>query len=297
VEATLLFKGRLGEPALDLAERAVLSWFESAEWGGCVPTLVEETLTPECLHFAVTGVKSAHGALGSLLRTLGDIGVPVSRGVFTRSRADGDRDAIVRSMDPRARPQVEYDDPRDWWRACFDLEAPPPMSEDRVELAYDDNAILEVGETTYAERRGLPLHVPDVRICYGLADVVFEEDDPPRGGDVARALDGALDHHFRGGDEALRRPSHYNRLLEHGAPLDRIRAGSRVGYSCAFTAVDLREFLHDHLFRYREYELMLALRDAVRALGLEPVICWRRFRGRYVVQMWERGASRVNAAA
>ena len=81
------------------------------------------------------------------------------------------------------------------------------------------------------------------------------------------------------------------------APLDRIRAGTRVGFSCAFHAADLREFLHNHLFRYREYELMLAVRDTIRALDLEPVVCWRRFSGRYVLQLWERGASQVNQAA
>ena len=74
-------------------------------------------------------------------------------------------------------------------------------------------------------------------------------------------------------------------------------ASGRGGYSCAFVASDLREFLHDNLFRYREYELMLAVRDATRVLDLEPVVCWRRFRGRYVVQLWEREVSRVHVAA
>jgi hypothetical protein len=297
VEATLLFKGMLGERALDEVELAVLGWFAQAEWGGAAPTLVKETLTPGCLHVAVTGVASAHRALGLLLASLREIGIPVSRAVFTRLRADGDRDAVVRGMDPAARPQVEYDDPGDWWRACFDPHALPPISEDRVELAHDDDALLEVGDTTYAERRGLPLHVPEVRICYGLADVTFEEDPTARGDEVAQVLRGAIDRGFRAGDEALRRPAHYNRLLQVDAPLDRIRARDRLGYSCAFHAGDLRDFLHDHLFRYREYELMLACRDAALAVDLEPVICWRRSQGRYVVQLWERAASRVHVAA
>jgi hypothetical protein len=42
---------------------------------------------------------------------------------------------------------------------------------------------------------------------------------------------------------------------------------------------------------------MLALRDAARAVDLMPVVCWRRFTGRYVVQLWERGDSRVHVAA
>ena len=154
-----LFRGTLSEEQLDEAERALLGWFAGAEWGGRLPILVAETLTTSCLHVAVTGVRTAEHALGLLLDALAGTGVPMARAVFARLRADGDRDALVRGMDPGARPQVEYDDPREWWRACFDPNAAPPLSEDRAELARDDNALLESGRTTFAERRGLPLHV------------------------------------------------------------------------------------------------------------------------------------------
>jgi hypothetical protein len=306
IEATVLFRGSLPEAELDEAERAVTAWFAGAEWGGRMPTLVEETLTSTCLHVAVTGVRTARSALELLLRTLLALGVPMRRAVFARRRADGDRDALVRGMDPTARPEVEYDDAGAWWQACFDAGAPPPMSEDRAELAQDDDALLEMGKTTYAERRGLPLHVPGVRICYGLGAALGSDDDgvPTRSGadvsrgeEIARALQGALAERFVGGDEALSRPVHENRYHAPDAPLDRILAGGRAGYSCSFRARDLREFLHDHHYRYREYELMLALRDVARAMDLEPVVCWRRQEGRYVVQLWERSASRVHVAA
>ncbi len=298
VEATVLFRGALTEAELDEAERAVFAWFSGAEWGGRMPILVDETLTASCLHVAVTGVRTAQRALGLLLETLASVGVPVARAVLVRLRADGDRDALVRGMDPSARPQVEYDDPREWWDACFDHRAPPPLSEDRAELARDNNALLEMGRTTYAERRGLPLHVADMRICYGLGDAIFDDAEAyrERRGDVADALKNALDAHFSA-DDAGGRPAFYNHALQANAPLDRVRAGGRAGYSCAFRAADLRDFLHDHLFRYREYELMLAVRTVVRLLDLEPVVCWRRFNGRYVLQVWERGASLVHQAA
>jgi hypothetical protein len=302
LEATVLFRGPLTEVELDEAERAVLAWFSGAEWGGRLPILVDETLTTSCLHLAVTGVRTARHALGLLLDTLVAMEVPVARMVLVRNRADGDRDALVRGMDPAARPQVEYDDPEEWWRACFDPEVPPPLSEDRAELARDHDALLEVTQTTYAEHRGLPLHLAGIRICYGLREARFDEDGGvrERDQDIARALRAAVEERFCAGDAGEGRvgsPSSYNRRLQTGGPLDRVRAGERAGYSCAFRAADLREFLHDHLFRYREYELMLATRDAVRALDLEPVVCWRRIHGRYVVQLWERGASRLHQAA
>jgi hypothetical protein len=296
VEATFLFRGVLTDAELDDAECAVLGWFAGAEWGGRLPILVDETLTTSRLYVAVTGVRTARHALTLLLDTLVGMGVPVARAVFVRLRADGDRDALVRGMDPTARPQVEYDDPGEWWRACFDPKAAPPLSEDRAELARDNNALLEIDQTTYAEQRGLPLHLSDLRICYGLGDARLAEPSD-RGRDVARVLKTAIGEHFGVGEGGAAPPVCYNRLLERDAPLDRIQAAGRVGYYCVFHALELREFLHTHLFRYREYELMLAIRDTVRALDLEPVVCWRRVNGRYVLQLWERGASQVHQAA
>ena len=289
VEATVFFQQTLDDDQLDAAERAVLGWFAGADWGGRMPILVAETLTEARLHVAVTGVGTAERALGLLLEALAATGVPVARAVFTRLRADGDRDALVRGMDPSAVPQVEYDDPREWWRACFDAEASPPLSEDRAELARDDNALLESGHTTFAERRGLPLHVRAMRICYGLGEARFLEAAGARATEVAHALRAAIAQRFGPGERGAAPPASYNRLKQTDAPLDSIVAAGRAGYSCAFQSVDLLEFLHDHLFRYREYELMLAVRDVVRALDLEPVVCWRRFSGRYVLQLLGAG--------
>lgn len=276
---------------------------------GCLPQLVEQAVTPACVHVAVTGITRAAEPLARFVEAIAASGVPVRRALFARLPASSDRDAIVRQMDPGARPEVHYTDAGDWWRACFDEHVAPPLSEDRAELASDENALLETPGTTLAELRGMPLHVPGLRICYGLADWTFEDDRAKpstpavrdaaavRARDVSRVLGATLDARFRAGDPHEERPLPYNRLRHADGPLDCIRATNRVGYSCAFHTASLRERLHDPFFRYREHELMLALRDAARAVGLAPVVCWRRFTGRYVVQLWERGDSRVHVAA
>jgi hypothetical protein len=311
VHATALFARPLTPAELDVAEEAVLSWLGETAWDGdgdAFPQLVEQALSPACVHVAVTGITRAAEPLARFVEVLAASGVPVRRALFARLPAGSDREALVRQMDPGARPEVHYTDPGDWWRACFDEEAAPPLSEDRAELACDDNALVETPETTLAERRGMPLHVPGLRICYGLADWTFEDEPEERAPslrdamatrarDVSRVMTAALEARFRAGDPSQERPRSYNRLRHADGPLDRIRAADRVGYSCAFLAESLREKLHDPFFRYREHELMLALRDAARAVGLAPVVCWRRFTGRYVVQLWERGDARVHAAA
>jgi hypothetical protein len=269
---------------------------------------VEQALTATCAHVAVTGITRAAEPLARFVEVFAASGVPVRRALFARMPQSCDRQSLVRQMDPGARPEVHYADTGDWWRACFDEGAAPPLSEDRAELAFDENALVETPDTTLAERRGMPLHVPGLRICYGLADWTFEDDraraappahDPAaaRARDVSRVLGAALDVRFRAGDPSQERPRLYNRLKHADGALDRIRAVDRVGYSCAFHCDSLRERLQDPFFRYREHELMLALRDAARAVDLMPVVCWRRFTGRYVVQLWERGDSRVHVAA
>jgi hypothetical protein len=293
IHATFLFTPPLADADLDVAERVVLGWFAGAEWGGALPELVDEALTPTALHIAVTGVRSARSALGSLVEAFARARLPMVRVVLARLRADGDRSALMRAMDPASVPQVQYADPGAWWRACFDPHAAPPLSEDLALLASDDNALIEIARTTFAERRGMPLHVAGVRICWGLGELGFAEPSD-RADEVARALVSALRGRF--GDEGRPAPIPNDRQARADV-VDRIVAGDRVGYSCAFHAADLREFLHGHAFRYREHELMLSARDTVSALGLEPVVCWRRFTDRYVLQLWEKTAAPAYAAA
>jgi hypothetical protein len=294
IHATFLFAPPLADAELDVAERVVLAWFAGAEWGGALPELVDDALTPTSLHVAVTGVRSARAALSSLVDAFARARLPTSRVVLARLRGDGDRAALVRAMDPELAAQVRYVDAGEWWRACFDRSAAPPLSEDALALAHDDNAILEVARTTFAERRGMPLHVAGLRVCWGLGELGFAEPSE-RADQVARALGAALRARF-GEGSGRPAPVTFDRQAR-AESVDRIVAGDRTGYSCVVHASELREFLHGHAFRYREHELMLAARDAINALGLEAVVCWRRFTDRYVLQLWEKKAATAAYAA
>lgn len=305
---TILFAVPLTDAMLDRVEAIAFDWFARAQWNplGEAPTqaqLEDETLTPTCLHLAITNVTAARDAIKSLVGALAKERVGLQQVLLGRLGPDKARSTILSLMDPASRRQTRYDDPSAWWRACFDPSAAPPLSEDHCELFIDDNALIEGKRTTFAEHRNLPLHVPGTRICFGLADFEFDPDgDDRRTLDVTNAFRAALDARFRGfwrePFEGTMRPAPYNLKGHRDGTLDRVRKDGRFGYSCLFTARDLREFLHGNVFRYREYELMLALRDTVRAMDLEPVICWKRFSQKYVVQLWERaGAGQVEFAA
>ena len=304
IHVTIAFARALGDAELDAVERIALGWYRDAEWQGTPPQLENETLVPTCLHLAITGVTTARAPLTTLIDALRRAGVPLHQVILGRFGPDKVRATLLALMDPGAPREARYDDEGAWWRACFDASSAPPLSEDQGELFTDENALIEgVIEgrgTTFAEHRGLPLHVPGMRICYGVGDFQFTEGDR-RSMEVTRVFRAALDVRFRGcwpePFEGMVRPAAYNVKGQRDGALDRIQKDGKVGYSCLFTTRDLREFLHGHVFRYREYELMLALRDTARALDLEAVVCWKRFTRRYVIQLWERSRSRVPFAA
>jgi hypothetical protein len=307
LHVTMLFAAPLGDAMLDRVEAIAFDWFAKTSWAApgeepATPQLEDERLTPTCLHLAITNVTTAKSPVADLIAALEMAKVGLHQVILGRRGPNKMRSTLLSLMDPTATRQTRYDDPRSWWSACFDLSCPPPLSEDLGELFIDENTLLEGKKTTFAEYRGLPLHVAGVRICYGMVDFEFAPDESDRRTlDVTRVFRTALDSRFNGfwrePFEGTMRPAPYNLKQQRDGALDRIRRDGRVGYSCVFTTRDLREFLHGNVFRYREYELMLALRDTVRALDLEPVVCWRRFTRRYVVQMWERKARAVHCAA
>ena len=81
--------------------------------------------------------------------------------------------------------------------------------------------------------------------------------------------------------------------------LEPISYQGRTGYAFAYECGDLLQWFSPARMRFRERELMEAVRSAVLALDLEPVIMWSRFQeqlpmlpmGRptvLVVNLWDK---------
>ena len=166
--------------------------------------------------------------------------------------------------------------------AAFDA-TPPPASESPQHLLagrWDGRGQRVV----YAERT-FTLHLPDVRICYGVLQDGFVAPDA-RSAAVGEALTDALARRFDrrrvwffppGKDPGPPRP--FTRDNRPGVePLHAHLAGApRRGYGFA---IDTHTCLHDvgpGQYRYRENELMEGVADAIRGLGLRPLIMWQRF--------------------
>ena len=178
-------------------------------------------------------------------------------------------------------PAIE--DPADeaaFWRAVFGSKLPAPPSED----PHGMFSMVAFSKGTRAfELRAMPLYLTDVRIVYGTPRVdVFDAD--PRSTQVGQVLREKLNQRFVG-----QVPEFVNNKGEAHQVM-RVGHDKRIGYSFAIrrSAEAMAPLMAQYpsSVRFREYELMLALRDTGQLLDLEPVILWLRGDS-YIFNLWE----------
>lgn len=191
--------------------------------------------------------------------------------------------------------------------ACFDRNGTPPASESLQHLLAGRWNQRE--GTIFTDERVMSLHLPDIRVCYGCAQDTFVDPDP-RTAQVGAALTEALERRFDRsriwvfpGNRNWTTPVPTTRDNDVG--VEKIINHGRVGYCFGVDSFPLLQDVGPDVFRYREPELMEAVADAVRQLGLAPVITWQRFGNPlpgpamagmahpmqptvYVVNVWER---------
>lgn len=143
-----------------------------------------------------------------------------------------------------------------------------------VEAPFDPAAIPDAA--------GVPQWLTGLRIVQGLSEVDYRRGDE-RSSVVAAAVLAALSARFAGQPPVVRD--------RHGAAgrVDAIADADRRGYGFAIDGKsDAMLARYPSSARRREYELMQAMRDAVAASGLDPVVQWDRDGGLYVLNLWER---------
>ncbi|MEM7351043.1 MAG: hypothetical protein AAF657_09575, partial [Acidobacteriota bacterium] len=139
------------------------------------------------------------------------------------------------------------------------------------------------GGDLFYEIRGIPMFFEDVRIVYGTPKVDFLEADG-RSLRVAQVVRRNLRQNF---PDAVS-PTFID---TSGTPnrVSKMKREGRTGYSFAIRReTDVTPFVvqYPEGFRYREYELLTGIRNAVGELDLEPVIFWHRS-SLYVINLWE----------
>ncbi|HET6584363.1 MAG TPA: hypothetical protein VFG69_12965 [Nannocystaceae bacterium] len=186
---------------------------------------------------------------------------------------DDDDDDDAQENSPRQRSLMNA-----FWRSSFDAARPTPPVLDPAGMfsmiQLDDGSMV-------SERRCMMPLLPGIRVGYGLVDVEDREVDE-RAREVGDTVRRCLDAAFPAGS----RPPVFNREADPDGVVDPIAAHGRSGYAFALQ----REGMiapYPGTFRYREYELLSGLANAVKELALAPVIHWSRDEV-YIVNLWEK---------
>ena len=164
--------------------------------------------------------------------------------------------------------------------ACFDLSSPPPRSESFQHLLAG-RWLQNYSGVAYDERI-FTLHDPEVRICYGVTQEGFVEDDA-RTQQIAETMIQTITQYL--GSQRVwnfpsqrRGPLNPRPLKRDGNPgVERLIFGGRTGYLFGVEALDIMQDIGPQVFRFRDVELFEAICAAVKQLGLAPVVTWQRF--------------------
>ena len=242
-------------------------------------TVVHE-FKENCLNVALGGMPQPASAVDTLIQAYSAAEIPLQEVLLIPRTVDQDGRRGEALADPRM-PAIE--DPPDeaaFWRAVFDTTRPTPPSEDPDGML--SMAAFSKGTKAF-ELRAMPLYLTDVRIAYGTPRIDVLDADP-RSTQVGQVLREKLTQRFVG-----QVPEFVNNKGEAHQVI-RVGHDKRIGYSFAIrrSAEAMAPLVarYPSSFRFREYELMLALRDTVQSLDLEPVILWLRGDS-YIFNLWE----------
>jgi len=220
------------------------------------------------------------GAVSLLVDELFTADLPINELLYARWGTPPRAQAMQPTADPRMpmNMQAVFADFHEFWRAVWSHAGATPAPENyfylKGALAGPDGALT-------LEERHTPMWFPDVKLCMGVLQGHGEKYSKPdeQSLRVEDALVDAIQHRWSniwvkpGTKRHIPVP-----LARDGNPgLERITYEGRRGYAFGFDCGSLLHWFSTPRMRFREPELMDAIRLVVRALDLEPVILWGRF--------------------
>jgi hypothetical protein len=264
---------------------------------------VEPFVHEYLFHARIGNLRDPRAAVRALLAELNAAGVRIRDSFYAcwEWRPTG---VMGPRRDPRAPAEATgITSPREYLDRLWDPRSAPPPSEVEADLKGGFVALDEL----VLEHRGAPLYLPGFRIGYGT--VPFDHAPPDRRTDeVRRVVVDALAEGWRSLFKAPGKGHTRPQPLDADGVVDRvsrITCGTRVGYLFAIESVQLLDRPSPRSCRFREYELMEAVTDAVGRLGLAPVVTWQRFGTPAMmgpirrpdtvdVQLWEAGGDHTS---
>jgi len=304
----LYFDRRLDDEQLAQAEQLLQRWYDTTDWDalGGPPTTLENTQSRVDLKLRIGGPREPVRALLRLVTMYRELGVDFQE-LWAARWTEYDPSGLMGPIsDPRVSSQLvdfgrmSFPDPTAYLRFVFDHEAGLIGSENPMLL----KGALELDQGGLAlEARGHLLHVPGVRIGFGICENYERIAGDGRTAQIERALREELERSFSTAWD-YGRPAHIpimSSFAREQGMIDTIVTAvdgqPRRGYEMMWFA-DALQLRVRHSFRQREPELMEALGAVIRRMGLDAVITWIRV-GRpltgplrqpfkYYAQLWEK---------
>ena len=301
-------------------QQIVGNWREMLEFNNERRNVIKNNslwIADYAISLRLTGVQDPVPALDLLLAELKAIGLPIKEVTFGRFRKDPTLPMPLQITLPKQTAVPHPDDPlgetffsnfEEYAAIAFDPNRPQPRSESLQHLLAGrwNSRTSEMAN----DERIFSLHLPDIRVCYGATQEGTVGPDA-RSQEVAQAVTDAFATTFDParmwvfpGNKDWRIPAP---MVRDGSPgVEKIEMMGRIGYSFGVECMDLLQDVGPDVFRYREPEMMEALGEVIRNLGLLPTLMWQRF-GEidpncpsfpgaahparptvYVVNLWER---------
>jgi hypothetical protein len=193
-----------------------------------------------------------------------------------------------------------FDDFPAYWDAVWSADGPVPAPENYF---YLRGAIQDQQGNLTLEERHMPMWMPDIKICMGALQNQGEQYMEPneQSERVCEVLNDELRERFARvwNKPGTERRFPFPMVRDGGDGLERIEYEGRTGYAFAIQCGVLLHWFSSPRLRFREPELMEAIRAVILELDLEPVILWQRFQqqlpmlpmGRptvLVVNLWDK---------
>ncbi|MFN0252769.1 MAG: WG repeat-containing protein [Kofleriaceae bacterium] len=272
VIAIVSFARELAHEERVLLDKRIKSWERCMDPAGDLYT-EDKYVSSTSVYMRVQNLDDPKAALVLLLDQIADL--PLQELLFSRWGTPPDTEVMQPRNNPAMRGvnlRVTFDDWDDYWDCVWNPKGPRPVSENYFYLR--GGLFGETGELECIEERHMPIFYKDVDVCLGALNTQCEYFPPDeRAKEVQASLAASLAARFAIAGAIVPTAKGRGNVLG----LERITYRGRSGYSFAFPYGELTHRFSSGRVRFREPELMDALRDVVKEKALAPVILWHRY--------------------
>jgi hypothetical protein len=296
------FASNLSDQKQEFLRKLIEAWERGTNTHGAKLYTEDKWVSPFNVYVRIQNLDDPRRELSLLVEEMTGAGFPINEALYARWGHPPTEKVMQPNADPRMPKNMEayFADFEEYWDAVWNPDGPIPAPEN---YHYLKGALQDQNGKLTLEERHTPMWLDDVKICMGAMSGAGEDYLPAneaaiRVGDAVAA---AVEKRFA---NTWVKPGMDRRPIlpttrQGDVGVERIEYQGRTGYSFAFECGYLLHWFSSPRCRWREPEMMDAMRAVIQELDLEPVILWQRFQeqipmmpmGRptvMVVNLWDK---------